>query len=125
MIYSMADIQEIASEYYLALIEVVDHCLGDQYWAQNVASDLRSAAERADRRRNLLYEAKRFDQELLDVFESDFRKTMRIARKLSKPEAVPDQERGALLNEALSHRTYLEGQATGYLGRLAKLTAAG
>jgi len=122
--YSMADIQEIASEYYLALIEVVDHCLRDQYWAQNVASDLRSAQERARKGLALLLDAKRLDWELLHLFESDLDKTLGIAFKLFKPEEVPPGEREALLNEALSHRAYLEGQAAGYLGRLAKLTTA-
>lgn len=122
MVYSAADIQQIFAEYYLALVEMMDHVLGDRYWVKNVASDFNSAKSRAETGNTELFNTGMVEPNILAIFDDDFNRTTIFAEELLKPEEIPQEERGTLLERANAHRVYLEEQAVGYLAMFARLS---
>jgi hypothetical protein len=124
MTYSPADMQEMAAEYYLALCDMMNHALGDRHWAKNVASDFKSARKSAQTKSIELFDAEYFSADLLLLFQRDFAETFEITALLRDAESSKDivaEEQTALINQAHTHRLYLEEQANSYLAMLTRL----
>lgn len=116
----MLEIDETASEYYLALIDMMDQCLHDRHFAQNVTSDLSGAKTSAAGKLQEFMVAEYFDPDLFRIFCGDFIQTESLAKKLANLDMICLDQKQEILDAASRHRIYLEEQANGYLGRLAR-----